>query len=438
MISKWRWVIGHLAREIWVRSTLFALLGVVTALVAAKLDPIVPGEISTSIGSDAVFEVLNILASSMLAVTTFSLSVLVTSLGAATNNVTPRATRLLVADSTSQNVMSAFLGTFMFSLVGIIALNTGYYSERGRVILFIVTIGVVGVVVFTMLRWIDHLFVLGRVSDTTARVERAAADAIATHVGTPYLGGGYLTEAMVEEARGCETIFPDATGHIRFVDMQALQAAASEFSRNIYLLAVPGIFVYPARPLAIAVPDKSETGEPMDEDEKSERLHTLKKAIRNAITIGDERSFEQDPRFGLCVLAEIAARALSPAMNDPGTAIDVIHRGVRLLQPMVAPGRERDSDEIVCSNVYVPSIPAADIMRDFFSPIARDGAAIAEVQIRLQKALLALSKMGDAEARQAAKIQSHEAMEIAEASLQLASDKDRMRAIVRQIDELAA
>jgi uncharacterized membrane protein len=43
------------------------------------------------------------------------------------------------------------------------------------------------------------------------------------------------------------------------------------------------------------------------------------------------RSFAQDPRFCLSVMAEIACRALSPAVNDPGTAIDVIGRGVRIL-----------------------------------------------------------------------------------------------------------
>ena len=44
-----------------------------------------------------------------------------------------------------------------------------------------------------------------------------------------------------------------------------------------------------------------------------------------------EADLRPRPVFGLCVLAENASRALSPAVNDPGTAIDVIGRGVRLL-----------------------------------------------------------------------------------------------------------
>ena len=50
-----------------------------------------------------------------------------------------------------------------------------------------------------------------------------------------------------------------------------------------------------------------------------------------AFTIGDERSFEQDPRFGLVVMTEIASRALSAATNDSGTALDVVGRTIRLL-----------------------------------------------------------------------------------------------------------
>ena len=50
---------------------------------------------------------------------------------------------------------------FLFSLVGIIALNMGAYGERGRVILFIVTLVVIALILITLLRWIQHLTSLG-------------------------------------------------------------------------------------------------------------------------------------------------------------------------------------------------------------------------------------------------------------------------------------
>ncbi|MCY2449393.1 DUF2254 domain-containing protein, partial [Klebsiella pneumoniae] len=93
----------------------------------------------------------------------FSLSIMVTAYGSATTNVTPRATRLVVEDVTTQNVLATFIGSFLFSLVGIIALSMGAYGERGRVILFIVTLVVIALILITLLRWIQHLTSLGRV-----------------------------------------------------------------------------------------------------------------------------------------------------------------------------------------------------------------------------------------------------------------------------------
>src|SRR3546814_17845649 len=97
----------------------------------------------------------------MLAVTTFSLSTRVAAYGAASSGVTPRATTLVIEDTTTQNALATFIGSFLFSLVGIIALSTGAYGVQGRVLLFAVTIGVVILIVYMLLRWINHLSKLG-------------------------------------------------------------------------------------------------------------------------------------------------------------------------------------------------------------------------------------------------------------------------------------
>jgi hypothetical protein len=80
-----------------------------------RISPYLPQDLSTDIGAEAVDKVLAIIASSML----FSLSTMVTAYGAATSNVTPRATRLIMEDSTTQNVLAAFIGSFLYSIVAI-------------------------------------------------------------------------------------------------------------------------------------------------------------------------------------------------------------------------------------------------------------------------------------------------------------------------------
>ena len=42
------------------------------------------------------------------------------------------------------------------------------------------------------------------------------------------------------------------------------------------------------------------------------------------IALGDERTFDQDPAFAIRILVDIASRALSPAINDPTTAVQVL------------------------------------------------------------------------------------------------------------------
>lgn len=53
-------------------------------------------------------------------------------------------------------------------------------------------------------------------------------------------------------------------------------------------------------------------------------LETFRSAARNAVRIGFERTAEQDVAFGIRQLADIAVKALSPAINDPYTAIQAI------------------------------------------------------------------------------------------------------------------
>ena len=313
-MSKWRWLLRQFTRRLWVRASLFALLGVAAALLAIPARHFVPEALAGQIGARAVDGILDILASSMLAVTTFSLSVMVAAFSAATSQVTPRATRLLMQDRSTQNALAAFIGSFLFSLVGIIALGTELYGERGRVVLFAATLLVIVLVIVTILRWIEHLSRLGRVGETTRRVEEAAGAALDERRQRPFLGGRpWHGETL---PGGAVAVLPDRIGYVQHVDLGALAGLARDLKTEVGLLALPGSFVHPARPLGWLPAGAGEAEE--------ERL-------RAAVTVEAERSFDQDPRFGLAVLSEIASRALSPAINDPGTAIDVIGRAVRLM-----------------------------------------------------------------------------------------------------------
>lgn len=92
------------------------MVAIITALLSILFRSMIPESVSVKVGAEAVDNILNILASSMLAVTTFSLSIMVTAYGSATTNVTPRATRLVVEDVTTQNVLATL--SVLFSSTG--------------------------------------------------------------------------------------------------------------------------------------------------------------------------------------------------------------------------------------------------------------------------------------------------------------------------------
>ncbi|PTM87755.1 DUF2254 family protein [Mycoplana dimorpha] len=130
MTSKLTWWLLQIARRIWFRAALFSVLAVATALLAIFVSPWIPADLPAKIGADAVDNILGIIASSMLTVTTFSLSTMVSAYSAASSNVTPRATRLVMEDSTTQNALATFVGSFLFSLAGIITLTTRAMVSR--------------------------------------------------------------------------------------------------------------------------------------------------------------------------------------------------------------------------------------------------------------------------------------------------------------------
>ncbi|MBE0129486.1 DUF2254 domain-containing protein [Citrobacter amalonaticus] len=372
MLSKWQWVLKQVVQKLWFRATLFAIAAIATALISILFKSFIPVSVSVKIGAEAVDNILNILASSMLAVTTFSLNIMVGAYSSATTNVSPRATRLVIADSTTQNVLATFIGSFLFSLVGIIALNMGAYGERGRVILFVVTLVVIALILITLLRWIQHLTSLGRVGETTARVEQAATDTFVQRAQTPSLGGFPWTESHIQP-QGTWPLFTDRIGYVEHIDMGRLASFIKDSTLQLFLCAQPGSYTHPSR--AIMYTTEQVTAEFADK-------------LQSALTISDVRSFTQDPRFCLSVLAEIACRALSPAVNDPGTAIDVTSRVVRVLSEYAR--HYSSSAKVLYPDIHVAPLQINHLMEDYFAPVSRDGAGSPEVLIRNLKSLAML------------------------------------------------
>lgn len=375
MSDKLIYLLQRLTRKTWVRCMLFSLFAVLAVGLAMLLGPSIPQGVAVKLGSNSIESLLNILATSMLTVTIFSASTMVSAFSAVASSATPRASQLLIEDSTIQNTLATFIGAFLYSVIALIGLNAHLFDDGGRLVLFGFTIAILAVVVIVLLRWIDYLSVLGRMGETIRRIETATLKAMTQRQYKPYLGA----RPQPEGTAGHHTVFAPETGFVQYVSMDLLQACAKGDDDTLHLHVLPGAFVEPS--IAIV-----SSHQPIDE--------ARRKAICNAVLIGNSRTFDHDPRFGLVVMGEIATRALSPGINDPGTALDVMATSVRVLVHWVEQ-RQKNSEpaEVQFDRVTVPALREAGMLEDVFMPLARYGASAVEVGVTLQLALASVRRL---------------------------------------------
>ncbi|MDQ3161135.1 MAG: DUF2254 domain-containing protein, partial [Pseudomonadota bacterium] len=296
-------------------------------------------------------------------------------------------------------------------------LSTGIYGDGGRVVLFAATVAVIILITVTLLRWIEQLSRFGRVSETINLVESATRKAMQIRSQAPWLGGVPASSGRVHGTN----IEASTVGHVEHLDMERLQSLAEDLGCDIHVRSLPGTLAMPGRPLAIVVGL-------IDQDGIAQ--------VRDAFSIGDARTFENDPRYGLIVLNEIAIRALSPAVNDPGTCIDVIGTVVRLFTGWSDARSKYVADaEILFPRIHVPAIEEADMYDDVFPSIAREGAHMREIGIKLQKAFAALSHCSYKPMRLPARRHADHALARAMAAISFEPDRESVRQVALSTHE---
>lgn len=352
----------QLLQRMWFLPAAFSFVAVMTVVIAYVLARYAPDELPFVLPSNAVQSILQILASSLLTVAVFALSTVVSAFSAASSATTPRAVPLIAGDLRAQTSISVFIGAFLFSIVGIIGLSTGLYSDAGRLFLFVMTLGVLVLVVASLIRWIGHISVIGRVGHTITVVEDATRRSLVAMSEHPL----FDCQRLEGEAKG-QSLSPERPGYVQHCDADQLQKLAEKHDLVVSVLGRPGAYATPVRPLMMV------EGE-VDDD--------LRQALLDCFVLGEQRAYDSDPRYGFIVLGEIADKAMSPGINDPGTAIVAIDTVTRLLLEWQGERKSGENDRVLVA----PLVPR-DVLQDFYRPLARDGAGIIEVVSRMLKSL---------------------------------------------------
>jgi uncharacterized membrane protein len=114
--------------------------------------------------------------------------------------------------------------------------------------------------------------------------------------------------------------------------------------------------------------------------------------LRRAIRLAQERTFEQDPKYPLRLLVDIAIKALSPAINDPTTAVQALDQIEDLLYRLGRRALDAGcvKDDQGALRLVFPTPTWEDYLTLAFDEIRQFGASSVQVMRRLRSALLGL------------------------------------------------
>ncbi len=144
-------------------------------------------------------------------------------------------------------------------------------------------------------------------------------------------GAGSVARALPDGRR--DVVWTRRPGIIQDIDVPKIIAAARSADAAVEIVVPIGEMVHARAPVAIV----HGSADP-----------SLDLVVLQAIRTGDERTFEQDPALAFRVLVDIALRALSPAINDPTTAVQALDCEEGLLRLLI--GRDLDVGEITGPN----------------------------------------------------------------------------------------
>lgn len=395
--------IKRITQSIWVRPVFYVLGATIAVLLGPFFDALVPAELYRALQDNALKDILTILASSMLSVAIFSLGTMVAAYQVGASAATPRARPLLTRDRTAQNAISTFIGAFLFSLLGITGLSIELFSDGGRFILFILSVALIILVLATFIRWMQRLTNLGGVTEVIDQVEEATQKAFHHLAYAENLGATPISKMPSSGAQ----LTSEKHGFVQYIDTQCLRDLAQQSGQTLTVCVRPGAWVHAQRPLIISAKKLEDK---------------IAKKIRAAFVIGDQRTFEADPRYGLVILAEIATRALSPAINDPGTAIDVIGTASRVIVRWQQAKSDAAPDQQI-SQLQILEMDMYGLLEDTFASTIRYGGDQYDVAVNIQRALTLIMQTSEPKLKKAAKTLRDEALTIAQNSAMIESDK---------------
>jgi uncharacterized membrane protein len=353
----------------WGVPALYAGVAMVAGLIFPEQEArIFPG-LSSALSVSAATAIFSSIASGMIALTgiVFSLTFVMVQFSATAYS--PRLVLWVARDPVMSHALGIFTATFIYAIAALVGVDR---SGSGRVPL-ISTVAVAVLLLASVGMFIALIQRIGLLQINRMLVFTGDQGRKVITTVYPPLNSGVAvigSEEFQALPRAQTLVHDGAPRSIQAVDVAALVNLAKESGGIIEVLAAVGDTVLQSTPLLYVL------GAHRTIDERK---------LRNAIELGEERTFEQDPKYALRLLVDIAIRALSPAVNDPTTAVQALDQIgdllVRLGQRHLEIGAYRDSDGNL--RLVVPFPTWDDLLRLAFDEILFYGATSVQVMRRM-------------------------------------------------------
>ena len=417
--SRWRDLIDSLW---WIPSPI-ALGYAVLALLLLRLDPLLgletQGPDAWAVGgADGARGVLFAIAGTSLSVLSVIFSLTIVVLQIASAQFTPRVRRTLTGDRGTQVVLGVFLGTFTYALLVLRVVRSPGEDAGGPgfvpVAAVTVAIALALISIVFMIYYINHV---ARSVQVAVIYKRVTADTLAL-MHDPLAGGAGENIAADASATcapaGVGVMVPaPGCGYLQAMDAPSLLGCAREWGLTIRTEALIGSFLLEGSPLATIWPAESVTEEQIA-------------SVQGGFVQGQERTRQQDAELGIRQLADIAVRALSPAINDPTTA----NMGIDRLGQVLVQAAARPETEVLtgsggaCVTLVGPTF--ARLVEIAFTQIRHYGAGDAVVSLYLLTTLEQVARRVDPRQREALVAQANALVTEARHTLVVPSDVQRL------------
>jgi uncharacterized membrane protein len=320
--------------------------------------------------------ILSSIATSIMTVVSIVFAIMLMTLTLASTQFSPRILINFVRDSTTQWTLGVFLGTFSYCMAALPAARTLPHAfvpvttVTGAMVLALFCVG-------WLIYFINHIsqsISVNHIVDRIARETELVIDELMPGPRSPF---PVIERAESSVVKDGTPILSRQSGYIRYIDVNHLVALAETYGICVHVQRRVGQFVPAGVPLArVSGPEQV----PPERE-----LHLLA-----AFDIGPTRTMQQDVEFGIIQIVDIALRAMSPAVNDPSTAISCVDQLSRIMILWISrsppPSQYYAPPHVL--RVIMPWMSFDGLLDTAFEQIRHYAAADAAVSLRLMRAFI--------------------------------------------------